>query len=61
MGLSIPHLLVVLTIVILLFGTRRLKDLGGDLGSAIKGFRNAVNDQQNDGEVIANTFKVEQK
>ncbi len=42
MGLSIPHLLVVLLIVILVFGTQRLKNIGGDLGAAIKGFRNAV-------------------
>lgn len=46
MGISLPHLLVVLTIVVLLFGTRRLKDLGGDLGEAVKGFRGAVNDQE---------------
>jgi sec-independent protein translocase protein TatA len=42
MGLSIPHLLVVLAIVIIVFGTKRLKNLGADLGDAIKGFRNAV-------------------
>ncbi|WP_347988274.1 Sec-independent protein translocase subunit TatA [Methylomonas sp. AM2-LC] len=42
MGLSIPHLLVVLAIVILVFGTKRLKNIGSDIGDAIKGFRNAV-------------------
>ena len=42
MGLSIPHLLVVLAIVVLLFGTKRLRTLGSDLGDAIKGFRKAV-------------------
>lgn len=42
MGLSIPHLLVVLAIVMLVFGTKRLKSVGSDLGDAIKGFRNAV-------------------
>jgi sec-independent protein translocase protein TatA len=42
MGFSIPHLLMVLAIVILVFGTRRLKTVGSDLGEAIKGFRNAV-------------------
>lgn len=41
-GLSIPHLLVVLAIVVLVFGTKRLKSVGSDLGDAIKGFRNAV-------------------
>lgn len=44
MGLSIPHLLVVLVIVILVFGTKRLKNVGGDLGEAIKSFRKAIND-----------------
>lgn len=42
MGLSLPHLLVVLTIVIVLFGTKRLKTMGADLGGAITGFRKAV-------------------
>lgn len=42
MGFSIPHLLVVLVIVLLVFGTKRLKNVGADLGEAIKGFRNAV-------------------
>ena len=44
MGFSIPHLLVVLVIVILVFGTKRLKNVGGDLGEAIKRFRKAIND-----------------
>jgi sec-independent protein translocase protein TatA len=42
MGFSIPHLLVVLAIVIVVFGTKRLRNLGGDLGGAIKGFRTAM-------------------
>lgn len=42
MGFSIPHLLVVLVIVVLVFGTKRLKNVGADLGEAIKGFRSAV-------------------
>lgn len=48
MGISIPQLLILLVIVLLLFGTRRLRHLGSDLGSAIKGFRNAVNDSDQD-------------
>ena len=42
MGLSIPHLLVVLVLVVLVFGTKRLKNTGADLGDAIKEFRNAI-------------------
>lgn len=41
-GISIWQLLIVLAIVIMVFGTKRLKNLGGDLGSAIKGFRSAM-------------------
>ena len=44
MGPSLWQLLVVLVIVLLLFGTKKLRNLGGDLGSAIKSFRGAVKD-----------------
>ncbi|MBU2880595.1 twin-arginine translocase TatA/TatE family subunit [Psychrosphaera sp. B3R10] len=44
-GISIWQLLIVLVIVILLFGTKRLKSLGSDLGSAVKGFKNSVSDE----------------
>jgi len=43
-GISLWQLLIVLAIVILLFGTKRLKNIGGDLGDAIKGFRKSMND-----------------
>ena len=48
MGFSIPHLLVVMVIVLLIFGTKRLKNLGEDLGGAIKGFRKALNEGEKD-------------
>ncbi len=41
-GISIWQLLIILVIVLLLFGTKRLKNLGSDLGNAVKGFRNAM-------------------
>ena len=44
MSFGITELVIVLVIVLLLFGTSKLKSLGGDLGSAIKGFRTAVSD-----------------
>jgi sec-independent protein translocase protein TatA len=43
-GIGIWQLLIILVIVLLLFGTKRLKNLGSDLGSAIKGFKGAVAD-----------------
>lgn len=42
MRFGIWELLLILAIVVLLFGTRKIKSLGGDLGSAIKGFRSAL-------------------
>jgi sec-independent protein translocase protein TatA len=44
MGMSITQLLIILVIVIVLFGTKRLRNLGGDLGGEIKGFRSAMKD-----------------
>ena len=42
MSFGIPELAIILVIVLLLFGTTKLKSLGSDLGSAIKGFRSAL-------------------
>jgi sec-independent protein translocase protein TatA len=42
MGLSPVHLLIFLVIVILIFGTKKLGNIGGDLGRAIKGFKDGV-------------------
>ncbi len=44
MGLGVTELFVILAIALVLFGTKRLRNIGGDLGSAIKGFRSAMND-----------------
>ncbi|GJL81732.1 MAG: Sec-independent protein translocase protein TatA [marine bacterium B5-7] len=41
-GISIWQLLIVLVIVVLIFGTKKLRGMGGDLGSAIKSFKKAV-------------------
>ena len=43
-GISIWQLLIILVIVIMLFGTKRLRTLGSDLGSAVKGFRKSMSD-----------------
>ena len=42
---SIPSLILILVIVILLFGTKRLKNIGSDLGGALKGFKSAIKDE----------------
>lgn len=41
-GVSVSSLLVILVIVLLLFGTKRLRSIGSDLGGALKGFREAM-------------------
>jgi len=48
MGISIWQLLIILALVILIFGTKKLKNIGGDLGSAVKGFKNAMKEGANE-------------
>jgi len=45
-GLGIWELLIILAIILVVFGPKRLKNIGADLGSAIKGFRTAVKDEE---------------
>jgi sec-independent protein translocase protein TatA len=47
---SIWHWLIVLAIVVLVFGTKRLRNMGGDLGSAIKNFKSAMREGEADAE-----------
>ncbi len=48
-GISIWQLLIIAVIVVLLFGTKKLRGMGGDLGSAVKGFKDAMK-EDNDPE-----------
>lgn len=41
-GISLPHILLLLLIVVMVFGTSKLKNLGKDLGGAIKGFKESM-------------------
>lgn len=45
-GLSPAHLILILVVVILVFGTSKLKNLGKDLGGAVKGFKEAMKDPE---------------
>ena len=67
-GISIWQLLIILAIVVMVFGTKRLKGLGSDVGEAIKGFRKSMNDgeqipppvEENKGQTFnAEVHKVE--
>lgn len=42
--ISVPQLLIILAIILVLFGAKKLRNLGGDLGGAIKSFRQSVKD-----------------
>jgi len=47
-GISLWQLLIVLLIVVVIFGTKKLSSIGGDLGGAVKGFRKAMGDAESD-------------
>jgi sec-independent protein translocase protein TatA len=61
-GISPMQLVIILVIVVLLFGTKKLRGLGGDLGSAMKGFKKAMSDddKEKDADFVAKD-KVEDK
>jgi sec-independent protein translocase protein TatA len=60
-GISIWQLLIILAIVVLLFGTKRLRTLGTDLGGAIKGFRKSLNGDAGDSKADEEPAATEQK
>jgi len=58
MGIGVTELLLILAIVLLLFGTKKLRSIGSDVGGAIKNFRTAMKDGESE---KAEGEKVEQK
>ncbi|AXU95997.1 twin-arginine translocase subunit TatE [Erwinia persicina] len=56
-GISLAKLLIVGALIVLLFGTKKLRTLGGDLGSAIKGFKKAMNDDTSAAQKMATEDK----
>ncbi|MCK4864809.1 MAG: twin-arginine translocase TatA/TatE family subunit [Gammaproteobacteria bacterium] len=46
MGFGVTELIIILVIVLVLFGAKRLKNVGSDLGSAVKGFRTSMKDEE---------------
>ena len=57
MGISVWQLLIVLAIVLLLFGTKKLKNLGGDLGDTIRNFKKAVKEGEEEGANTSATLE----
>lgn len=61
-GISIWQLLIVLVIVVLLFGTKKLKNIGSDLGGAVKGFKDSMSDEKTaEGEESEEDKQIAQK
>ena len=61
MSFGIPELAIILVIALVLFGTSKLKSIGSDLGSAIKGFRSAVSKDDEASNEIDSGKKSEKK
>ncbi|MGB0219835.1 MAG: Sec-independent protein translocase subunit TatA [Sinimarinibacterium flocculans] len=55
MAPSMWQILIILAIVLLIFGTKKLRNLGGDLGGAIKGFKNAMRDGEDDTKQVTSS------
>lgn len=60
-GISIWQLLIILAIVLLLFGTKKLRNLGGDLGGAIRGFKKAVKEGEDEQQAGSEDKKLEER
>lgn len=60
-GISIWQLLIVLAIVLVLFGTKKIRNLGGDLGSAIRNFKHAMNEGEAETEEKKPDEQIEDK
>lgn len=56
-GISIPSLLIILAIVALIFGTKKLRGIGGDLGGAVKGFKKALTDDAKENDEVVDAAK----
>ena len=52
-GISVWQLLIILVIILAIFGTKKLRSIGSDLGGAVKGFRSAMNEAEETAEQIS--------
>ena len=59
MGMSVTQLLIILVIVIVLFGTKRLRNIGSDLGSAVKGFRKGMDEGADEQETAPEKLQAD--
>jgi len=54
MGFGVTELLIILAIVLVLFGAKKLRNIGGDLGGAIKNFKSAMNEEEKEKSITDN-------
>ena len=57
MGIGMRELIIILLVVLVIFGTKKLRTIGSDLGGAVKGFKNAVKDGEAESEETAKQIK----
>lgn len=57
MGIGIKELLIILAIALLIFGTKKLKNIGSDLGGAVKGFKNAMKEGEQEADASSKQLK----
>ncbi|MEJ7807247.1 MAG: Sec-independent protein translocase subunit TatA [Telluria sp.] len=60
-GLSIWHWVIVLLVVVLVFGTKKLGNMGGDIGKAVKGFKDGVKGEEDKPGVVVPPSQVADK
>ncbi len=56
---SIWHWLIVLLVVVLVFGTKKLRNVGSDVGGAVKSFKDAVNEESDEAKAIEETAETQ--
>jgi len=59
MGPSIWQLIIVLVIIVLIFGTKKLRNMGSDLGGAMKSFKSAINEKEKEKEEVNSEDSIE--
>ncbi len=59
-GISIWQLLIVLVIIVLIFGTKKFRNIGGDLGGAVKGFKKAMSEEESKAESKDEAKQIEE-
>ena len=57
MGIGMRELIIILLVVLVIFGTKKLRTIGSDLGGAVKGFKKAMGDGEAEGQEAAKQLK----